>query len=459
MEDFIKRDEERILIDAWEKSGFSFGVVFGRRRVGKTTLLHSFICDKRAIYFQASKDKDDNLIRFSRAIGKTLFSSPDITPYTSFSVAFSTIAEHAGNERLALIIDEVSYLAESDKSVLSVLQSFVDNDFKHTGIFLVLSASNMSFMESDVLGINSPLYGRRTFQIKLLPFTFKESAEYLKNWSVEDIATAHVITGGVPYYLSLLKEHKNLKEAISKEFFSMSGRLFTEGRLYLMMELRNIELYDSILYLIASGVNGVSEIADKSRKDKSSISQALTKLSAMGLTRKRKKIAGKGTDRGWVIIDSFFLFFYRYVFPFSEMIELSSAAAAIDKAIKELPSFTGRGMEEVLQRYVLLHSGLLIREIGNVKFPDPVLKRNEEIDLVAYASENQMLFGECKWLTHKIGIDCYEELKRRSDIAYPSIQDKTYYILSRSGFTDELVRASEESDGKLLLVSKEDLLS
>lgn len=452
MERYIGRENElRILNAQWNSPGFSFGVLYGRRRVGKTSLLMHFLEGRKAIFLQSTKDRDYNLQKLSSSIGELFFGASGIQPYTSFASALSVIAEHGRNERIALVIDEVSYLAESDGTILSVLQSFVDQEFRDTQILLILCGSNMSFMEKDILGVGSPVYGRRTFQMKLMPFPISETASMLPAWTEEDIASAHAITEGIPYYISFLGEHESIEEAIRKEFFTPGGRLYTEGRLYLMMELRNMELYDRILGLMAAGVHEVTMIADKSGKDKSSVSQALQKLASLGIVKSRRKIAGRGLNRGWDFRDGYFAFFYEYVFPYSDLIEIGAGSAVADRAIAGLPAFTGKAMEKVFQKHILLNSGYPIREIGNVEFPDKENHRNEEIDLVADAGE-AMIFGECKWRSAPVGMDVYDELVRKSILAYPSAAKRVFCILSRSGFKDDLKALAENSDGSIMLI-------
>ena len=226
-----------------------------------------------------------------------------------------------------------------------------------------------------------------------------------------------------------------------------------------MMELRSLELYDSILRLLASGYNEVSLIADKSKRDKSSISQALQKLSDLGIVKKKTKIEGKGVDRGWVFSDGYFLFFYRYVYPYTDMIEMNRGDAIFKKALSELPSFIGHRMENVFQKYILMNSSYLIKEIGNIEFPDKETKKSEEIDLVATTAEGTMLFGECKWKSEPVGKEVCEELLRRSTLAYPSQNNKAYYFLSRSGFKDDMKKLAIESDGAINLIEGKELLA
>lgn len=458
MNNFVGRKRELDILDReWNKEGFSFGAIYGRRRVGKTALIHEALKDKKTIYLQATKDRDYTLKRLSSLIGKTFFQSEDVVQYDSLSSALSVIAKEAQKTKIAFVIDEISYFAESDKESLSVLQSFVDNEFQDTEMLLILCGSNMSFMERDILGVNSPLYGRRNFSIKLMPFTLSESAKMLPERSSEEIIAAHIITGGIPLYLSYLKEHTDFYEGIREEFFSIGGRLYTEERLYLMTELRAVELYDRILEIIASGTNEVTQIADKAKKDKSSISQALTRLSEMGIVRKRKKILERGLDRGWVISDSYFAFYYRFVYPYRELIEFDESKHVFDKMIEELPAFIGRSIEKVFQKYVLKTSKLPISEIGNVEFPNPETKKNEEIDLVGVAGST-LIFGEAKWRKTETGMDVLEKLKRRSLLAFPLAERREYCILSKSEFSEDLIRYSKDNPDTIHLIRPEDLL-
>ena len=115
-------------------------------------------------------------------------------------------------------------------------------------------------------------------------------------------------------------------------------------------------------------------------------------------------------------------------------------------------------MENVFQKYILMNSAYLIREIGNVEFPDKAARKSEEIDLVAVTAEGTMLFGECKWKSEPIGKEVYDELQRRSTMAYPSIDDKAYYLLSRSGFRDDIRKIAEESNGAVTLIEGKDII-
>ena len=248
-----------------------------------------------------------------------------------------------------------------------------------------------------------------------------------------------------------LKEHENIREAIKEEFFTPGGRLLTEARLLLMMELRAVDMYESILYLIARGNNEVSNISSKSGKDKAVVSQALANLARLGITKRREPFEGVGVAKGWIIEDGYFLFFYKYVFPYISSIEFDAGDAAFNSAVSDIDTFTGREMEKVFRRYILTSYIRPVSKIAGIEFPNPKSKQNEEIDLVALIPPDAMLFGECKWKRAKVDISVYNLLQRRAEMAYPKVKNKFYSILSRSGYEDNLIKLADTIDNLLLL--------
>lgn len=458
MKKFVARERE---VEKLERiiagDGFRFIAVYGRRRVGKSELIRHVVADKDHLYFQATSDREFNLRRISSAIGKAFYGTEDVSTYSSFASALGAVVRAIGDRRFIFVIDEVSYMAQSDPDFLSVLQSFVDNDFQNCNLTLILCASSSSFMEENILGLKSPVYGRSAFPLKILPFSLAESALMLSGWSFDDVARAHAITGGIPYYLSLLAGGKDLEDALEQEFFSPGGRLLVEARLLLSMSFRNVDLYEGILDLMAHGCNEVSVLSSKSGKDKAVVSQALTKMEQVGIVARRKAVAGVGLSRGWNIADGYFQFFYRYVFQFTEAIEFGAGDAAMNQALKEIDLFTSREMEKVFQRFMLTHYDMPISTIGNVEFANRETHQNEEIDLVAVIPPDAMLFGECKWTLGQVDVNVLNKLMRRAELAYPKVDDKRYCLLSRNGYTERLTQFASASGGRVVLLSGEDV--
>ena len=184
---FVGRDNElKKLNKMYDSEKFECVVMYGRRRVGKTTLINEFCKKKKSIYFVGIESTiQNNLDNLSKSILELTMPNVRTGPsFDKFYKALDYLSDYIGDERLVLVIDEYPYLATSDKSVSSVLQAYIDHKFKSSKLFLILCGSSMSFMENQVLGYQSPLYGRRTAQFKIKPFDYYDSSCFYKEFSI-----------------------------------------------------------------------------------------------------------------------------------------------------------------------------------------------------------------------------------------------------------------------------------
>ena len=173
---FIGREKELSkLTQLYNTNTFQFPVIYGRRRVGKTALINEFIKDKESIFFTGLESTvSQNLENLSRAIHLYMGTIGEAPIYQSFQSALETIFELAENKRVIFVIDEYPYVAKAYKAFSSVIQTMIDKHKDKSKLYLILCGSSMSFMEEQVLGYKSPLYGRRTAHFKILPFDFNE---------------------------------------------------------------------------------------------------------------------------------------------------------------------------------------------------------------------------------------------------------------------------------------------
>lgn len=171
---FVGRKKElKKLNTMYESEAFEMAVFYGRRRVGKTTLINEFCKNKKSIYFVGLESTEkENLKSFSKEVWKATQPGTEMPPFQDFGSLFEYVAGMAEKERIILVIDEYPYLAAAYPAVSSILQACIDHKMKNSKLFLILCGSSMSFMEHQVLGYKSPLYGRRTAQFKIMPFDF-----------------------------------------------------------------------------------------------------------------------------------------------------------------------------------------------------------------------------------------------------------------------------------------------
>ena len=421
---------------------FEFAVVYGRRRVGKTTLIREFLKDKESVYYMAVEGtKKENLRGLSAAFlmqGKN--NAPAAESYVEFrdyEAALAYIDLLAGeNRRIVIAIDEYPYLAASYPTISSLVQKHIDECWKDSRLFLILCGSSMSFMEEQVLGYKSPLYGRRTAQFKIRPFTFWEAGEMLKDYSAQDRALLYGVTGGIPEYLSRIDGTKDVHENIIRLFFDESGRLFEEPINLMKQELREPMTYHSIISAIASGASRLNEIATKTGLESGGCSNQLSSLIALQIVKKEVPMTQNANSRStlYSLEDSMYLFWYRFVRPNSSSIMCGVGRQIYETVVMpQNDDFMGRIFETICRQYLFLPEiyGKLpfpIGQIGRWWGNNARARRQEEIDLMAISGET-VLFGECKWRNEKIGRQVVERLLERGELfQYP---EKYYYIFPK----------------------------
>ena len=197
---FIGRKRE---LEALEKlyrtDRFQFPVIYGRRRVGKTALINQFVQGKDAIYFTGVETNEkQNLENFSKSIWARMADSGEAPVFASFQAALEYVFQLSEKQRLILVIDEYPYVARASKSLASTLQMLIDQHKETSKLYLILCGSSMSFMENHVLAYKAPLYGRRTAQFKIQPFTFWEAKDCFYRFSGQELAMVYGIVGGTP---------------------------------------------------------------------------------------------------------------------------------------------------------------------------------------------------------------------------------------------------------------------
>ncbi|MCL2436605.1 MAG: ATP-binding protein [Clostridiales bacterium] len=462
---FVGRKHElENLNKGYDKDSFQFSVIYGRRRVGKTTLINEFCKNRKAIYFVAVESTaKENLEILSAQILSTLAPDAPKNAFSSFREAIDYVFERAKTERIIFAIDEYPYLATSDKSVSSILQAAIDKHQANSKLFLILCGSSMSFMENQVLGYKSPLYGRRTAQYKVFPFDYLESAEMLPGFNKEEKITLYSVTGGIPEYLSRIDNTLSLQENVRDLFFNPSGRLFEEPANLLKQELKIPETYNAIITAIAGGSNRLNEIATKVGIETSQCSKMLSTLISLGIVRKEYPITETKSKRPIYLLDDWmFIFWYRFVLPDLSRITAGLGEIVCDEIFAEqLNSHTGYAFEECAKQYMwhLAREKKLpyaFKKIGRWWGNNPKERREEEIDFIAF-SGTKATFGECKWRNALADVDILDDLTRKSEL-FSSFTNISYMIFSKSGFTDSLKnRAAKQGD--VVLVDVEGMFS
>ena len=455
---FHCRDKElHDLNKRYKKDDFECIVVYGRRRVGKTALINEFCKSKSTVFFSAlNASSQENLEALSKAIYEKDHPGAETAPvYQSFDAAFAEITRMAEEERLVFVIDEYPYLAKANKSISSRLQHIIDHTWKNGKLFLILCGSSMSFMEYQVLGYESPLYGRRTGQFKIQALTYKEMTAFNPNLTDEQQAFIYGITGGIPHYINKLNVDGDVDEALKENLFNTSSYLYEEPENLLKQELREPAIYNSVITAVASGASHSNEIATKVGIESPICAKYLKVLLDLGILIKETPITEKaGKKTIYAIGDNFFRFWYRFVPQNTSAISAGKIERIYDPIIKKYyPDYMGLIFEQMGRDYLFLYAEdvpVVLSDIGQWWGTDSKAKKEVQIDIVGTPAEgNEYIIGSCKYRNTPVGVDEFELLKQYADV-FGKGDKYHYYIFSKSGFTQGLQELANKGEVRLV---------
>lgn len=461
---FLCRESELLKLNKRYSSGkWECIVIYGRRRVGKTSLIKEFCRGKDTVYFSAlNASFSENLAALSAAIYN--YKDPDsetFPVFKTFDDAFSEIEKISKRQRIIFVIDEYPYLAKSDPSVSSRIQHIIDHRWKDSNIYMILCGSSMSFMQQQVLGYESPLYGRRTAQFYIKPMTYRETAEFAPNLSYEEKACLYGVTGGIPHYINKLDVSENLDTALLENFFDTSAYLYEEPENLLKQELREPGIYNSIISAIAGGHTRLSEIASCVSIETGQCMKYINVLISLGILIKETPFGDNRSKKSiYLIDDNFFRFWYRFVPRNITPIVSERFSAAYDKTVKSyLHDYMGLVFEKMCREYLTHYAEDLpftIGEIGQWWGTDKAEKKEVQIDIVASSADkgDEYIIGSCKFRSKPVDTDEAELIRKYAEV-FGKGKKYFYYIFSLGGFTDKLKKYAENND--IVLVSVEDM--
>ena len=448
---FVNRTEELgYLKKLYQEKSDCLLIIYGRRRIGKTELLRQFSKNKKHLFFSSDLSSEQEQLRqlserIYQVTGESFLQSQ---PFSSWEASLRYIFDHLINEIPLIIIDEFPYLCVSNNALPSILQKIWDEKTKENNILLILCGSYMSFMEKEVLGSKSPLFGRRTGQIVLPPLGFQDLKDFFSRYSKEDRVYAYAILGGTPAYLQRFNDQRTIEQNVKDEILSKNTFLYSEPRFLLMEELREPSLYFSILKAIAFGKTRLNEIVQETGiEDRHKVNKYLAVLRELHIVRRKVPLSEDKPHKSrkgiYILDDPFFRFWFRYIFPNMSYLEEGDIDYVWEEKIKaNFDSFVGFIFEDIcLQKLKSLNKDNKLpfkaKNIG------PWWDGREEIDIVALNGQGSFMFCECKWTVKKIGISILNELQNKAN-EFPAARRKYFGFFSKSGFSQEIKDLSKK---------------
>jgi len=396
---FVNREKEIARIQqSLEREKPQLIVVYGRRRCGKSTLLHQ-VLPSSAIYFSADmREAPLQIAAFARQIALIIpgFSTPE---YPNWESLFLSL-DNGLREKTIVCIDEFPYLVKNSPELPSILQKIIDNQ-KHRQYHLILCGSSQQMMHSMVLDSASPLYGRCDEIIRIRPMRIMHLQDYF-SISSTDAVWEYGVWGGIPRYWEIRKQYDTFAQAVKNSILDQNGLLYEEPERLFLDEMRTSVQAYSVLSLIGAGVHRLSEIAARSGKPATQLSRILGLLINLGFIRREVPFGEpeRSSKKSLYKIDDPFLHFYfTFLLPNRSRLEFDM----IDQVWTEIEANYTHYLSMIWED--LCRKAIPSLEIEGKRFNPAsrwwgggIHKQAMEIDILALSTDKKaLLIGEAKW--------------------------------------------------------------
>lgn len=438
--DFIDRKKEQVrLHKALDDLKPKFIVVYGRRRLGKSTLIKK-VLSENDIYYEAEKNE--------MAVQMSLLCNCIQTIYPTFNgitfdswenllMHFNTICE----QNSTLVLDEFPYLVQKCQSFPSTLQRLIDGG--NLRFNLIICGSSQRMMQKLVLDATEPLYGRADEKINLSPISLRCWQEALQIDPRQAISE-YAVWGGVPRYWSLRLNFQSLDEALENLVLDEQGILFDEPASLFIDDISDIAPYASIMTVLGNGNKRFSKLSNAMGKKTTELSTPLKNLQDMHYIRKEVPFSEdeeKTKITLYNIADPFLEFYYTFIAPYKSLLSMKRTTWVREKIQKEMNNLVGGAWEELCRQSVSGNFlfgqqwGIASRWWGKVPVYEgnkktPVGFEDIEIDVVAESIDNNyLLIGECKWNSADYADRLLKELQAKTSKLYFAKNRKVVYVL------------------------------
>ena len=447
---FVNRKEEfEILENTLSSDRAELFILYGRRRVGKTELLKQIATEhENAVYFLGRfESPKDMVLRLSKIVAEKLNDKRLAKfPFRDIDEAFHYFAEKTD---LVIILDEFPYMVSSEPALPSIMQDYWDNQLKNTDIKIFICGSSIGMMEKHFFNYSSPLYGRRTKQLKLQPLGFSALKDFIPSAGFEELLAIYAVFGGTPAYI--LEYENDIFETIRTKMLRKEQFLHKDAEFILREELREPRYYFSIIRSIAFGNTTIGRIMNDTGITKDVVGKYLSTLKDLDIIERQVPVTESIKSRKGIyrIKDNYFRFYFRFIFPYIEYIEMGEIDYVLKIIKTNFQTYLGQTFEQVMIRHLQEN-----RDLTPIQFTriGSWWDKGEEIDIVAYNEETgDILFGEIKYTTRKVGVKTLHDLKEKAKkVKWGTDRREHYMIISKSGFEKNIIDVVVDDDVTLI---------
>lgn len=467
MAHFVDRQEEldelNALLESAARGKSEFVIIYGRRRIGKTTLILNWSeqCGRSTLYWVARRETPE-ATRYSlaRALWRWAYpESPDPQPprFDSWEPLLEQMTRMIGDEPVIIIFDEFSYAAESDPSLPSHVQAIWDHFLKEKPVILVLAGSHIGMMV-DMLGYHAPLYGRFTGQLALTPLPFATVTDFFPTYSAEERVATYAVLGGVAGYWERFDAAQSLVDNIQHHLFRRMGFFRSEPMVLISDLVRETRNYEAVLRAIATGDHTPVEMARTTGISSPNLGPYLKRLVELGFVERRVPATiplpqRRTTTRSrYHVSDSYLRFYFRFMDPHLDMIEQKQTNLLWERIKEQFRAFIGlTTWEELCREWVMLQGNQ-----GKLPFAFELVgshwSADVQVDIVAINwRDKAILLGECKWGLKNVNRATIRELVAKTPMTVPDDEWQVHYAyFARSGFTDAARAEAQKLDAILV---------
>lgn len=466
---FINREKELAwLEESYKKASrqAQLLVLYGRRRVGKTELIRHFVADKKHIYYLATRTTTEEQLQsattvFASGLGDTYLQAGSFKMWQNFfDYLGKKIKEQT--EPIVLIFDEFPFLAESNEGMSSFFQYLWEMWLKDTKVVLILMGSSIGMMYKHTLAYSAPLYGRRTAQWLLEPFSYKETRNFYPDSPFENIFPLYAISGGIPAYAKVFDGKKTIEENIRQFVLPEGSFLSVEPELLLSEEFTDPRSFLTILKAIGLGRTKFTEIVSATELPITAMPGYLQTLINLRLIKKEvsvtEPIPEKSKKGNYSLVDSFLRFYFSFIYPNISLIKGGNADALFQRHGQTLTHLIAKAYEEATVEFI--QTAIEEKKLPMFYQLGRWWDKETEIDLVSLNEENNsILFVEAKWNDKPISPYALQELKRKArNLKWGRDGRKEHFALvAKGGFDQALIEIAKKE--KIILIHEDKVLN
>lgn len=450
---FVKRSAElKLLNDQYNSPQSNLVILYGRKGIGKTSILKDLMEGKPAYYYLGVECEDRMQVGLMNL--EWFQSEESYVPIQDYRLLFSSLIKRE-LQKTVIILDEFHSILKNSNQLLEAFQLVEESQ---TPVMFVLCSSSIRYVENEMV---KSLGHKATFitaYLKCKELSFVDFVSRFPKTSVENCIFINSILGGIPDYLEEWDEDKTIRQNMIGTVLNKNSRLFFEPEHFLKQELREISVYNTILSSLASGNRKLNDLHRVTGYSRAKIIVYLKLLIELDIVEKLVPLSEEGKENAkkglYRITDHFLSFWYRFVFPNLSELQLGRASQVYDAKIEpNINLYMEEYFSDVCMEYLKLmnlHQRLPVK----YQWWERWYGKNGTIDIVAKSQNNNTLVGKCFWEDRPVDESDFDKLLMLSKEA--GQQPESFYLFSKKGFTKGCVDIAKNRE-TIHLVSLEDL--